>query len=71
MYKDEVLYRKVQNGMVRKNWTSGEDNILSDAWKCHPTYRCQVPFLLRYVDGVVVHRVKCPDTGDRPAIQPL
>jgi len=40
--------------------TLGEDNILSDSWKRHPTYRCpEIPrsnAKSSYVDGAFLHR---------------
>jgi hypothetical protein len=36
-----------------------------------PLTAVSFPFDMKYVDGVAVHRMNCPDTGDRPAIQPL
>ncbi len=71
MYKDEVSNRAAKNGIRKMKWTSGEDNTLSDSWKCHPTYRCQVSFWNKYVDGVVLRRLNCQIQGDAGDLQPL
>ena len=49
--------------------TLGEDNILSDSWKRHPTYRCpEIPrsnAKSSYVDGAFLHRWNVQIQGGR------
>jgi len=66
MYKDEVSYRNVKNGIGKKTRPREKTNLI---WFLEVPPHLPLsgfPFLLKYVDGVVVHRVNCPDPGDKP-----